>query len=233
MPVGREYNYQRTRRRRRFRGRGALNKKQRKQVKALAEQVIEKKAEIKHHDTVGNILTLQWASPSIFDITQISQSFSDTSRVGDSFELKSIHFRGMLGLGVSPQFEATRLSTVIRMIMFQWKEDNNTAPTQGDILQNVSSNLYSVYSQYKLDKNKKYNILYDEIFKFDRIECVTKVIDIFVNKKFSKKIQYSNASTTNGVNHIYCMFITNDDVAFNTGEHPFVDYMTRVRYLDM
>lgn len=221
------------RRRKRYRGKG-LNKKQAVAVKAIVNRKLNDVIEMKHHDVPMNEEEIGCfgvqATTYMYNLTSIAQSVTDTTRIGDSFILKSITGKLWFKIGTTPQVR----QTVVRMILFQWKEDNNVAvPTYSDILQDPTGVPGSVLLPYKLDKNRKYKILYDKKFALSLNGDSDNILaDLFVQKGFAKKIQYTNQGTT-GLNQIYLLAVSSDDQGL-LGQSELVNFTGRfrVRYQD-
>lgn len=191
------------------------------------------KPELKHHDVVENRRELfnSFLSTAMYNLTSISQGTQDTQRIGDRIQLKSILVRLLLQYNTNPQDR----TPLIRIIVFQWKEDNGAvAPLPQNILQSATGGVPGdVLRPYTLDTNQTYKVLFDKIFSLSiNAGSDTIVSDIYINKKFGKLIEYSNAVTT-GTNQIYLMAVTSDNIGITTlGELPLMTMRSRVRYTD-
>lgn len=234
MPTS-ELNYQQTKRKRKYiKGKG-LNKKQVATVKAIVEKEIKPIVELKHHDQPENRVEITnfnfGGGNNMYNLTSIAQGLQDTQRVGDRIDLKSIFIRALFQFNLNPQDR----TPIIRLTLFQWKQDNQVVtPTAADIFQNPTAGIPgSILEPLLLDKNKKYKKIFDKFFPLSIYGGQdTKVIELFINKKFSSMLEYGNAATT-GMNQIYLMVNTSDNIGLqNNGERPLMTLRSRVRYLD-
>lgn len=226
MSSTREVNYRRKKKRPyRLKGKG-LTPKQKMQVTQLVTKTV--KPEMKHHDTSPVATLMSYAAPYLVDICQMIQDNTDTTRNGDLVLLQKIYCKFRFLYPVQPAATADA-AAVGRVIIFQWREDNASAvPVVTDILQNNASP-DDIIRPYTLDKNSKYRVLKDVTFALTRQDPI-QLIDIYIDTKFSKNLQYTN-STQTGVNHIYVMVLCDDNVGFGTELPEFV-MRARIRYTD-
>lgn len=167
----------------------ALSRPQKQVVKRIAHKEIVRNQENKRHDTdftagVNNAGTIS----SLSDVTS---GVGDTQRIGDSFLMGTISFKGRIVF--ADQYNA------IRMIVFQWHEDST--PLVSDLL--LTFNWRSLYN---VDKHQKYKILFDKIYFTDNVMKLQTAVHGRVRIP-RKKLQF-NALTTVGTNKIYVCFIS-------------------------
>lgn len=196
--------------------------------------------------TAGPVLLLQ-ASPQIFSVCDVIQGPSDTDRIGDKILLSSLEARWHVFLYPNLLITPTQPDqAIVRIIYFQWKDD--TFPTYQDIMESDPSGGVSLISQpmwlFNHDKKVKRKVLCDKTFVLTQ----TDYWNASLNKPFggagpgsskywqcfydmknmgeaSRTINYQ-ASSTVGVNKIYCLILTDVD-------GPLVMYQNRINYTDM
>lgn len=206
----------------------ALTRKQKAEVKQIVHGTI--KQELKHHDKAIAIQGVSTGTPYITDITDIGQGLGDTQRIGDEVTLQSVLLRLLL-FYKTPSFYSAQLMQVMRVICFQWREDSaSTVPTATDILQAFAVG-YDICRPLKIDNDKKYRILFDRQYELTDRTALGHIVDVFINTKFSKTIQFTNAAST-GTDHVYLMILSSNDSDFDVNNLPNVSIRTRVRYTD-
>lgn len=153
------------------------------------------------------------------DLTQVTQGTTDTSRIGDKIHIHSIEIRHRTYLKMNaPPTSDGQNQCIVRMILFQWKDDS--VPTETDILEPIGGNIYTI-SPYNHDRKVKRKVLFDRTFVISAQISATAgheyaVRDqVMIKKYISLKklpgegitVNYQAAST-NGVNKIYMIYFT-------------------------
>jgi len=169
-----------------------LNRTEKSQVSKIAKNVVSRKIETKYIDSTYN---------SGFDTTGtiqilsniITQGVTDSDRVGDKCEMKSLAMRGYASYGDTVN--------IMRVILFQWKPSSTTAPVITDILQTVHR-----FSHYNHDKKALYRVLYDTTFNLNDTNRRQQLIKRTLKLKL-KTLKFENAGV-NGMNHIYLLGIS-------------------------
>lgn len=226
MASQREQEFMRTKRKRRVKGKG-LTRKQKMEVANIVHAQV--KPELKHTDSPQALIAVRTGSPSIIDITSINQGLQDTQRTGDIVALKSILVRASIYYQ-APAFYTYPMQ-IVRMIIFQWTQDTAiVTPFASDILQATAVG-FDVASPYKLDLDRKYKILFDKQFPLSDTQSPGHIVDVFINKGFKQEIQFGNAANT-GINHIFVMLFSSNDMDITATTLPAVSLRPRVRFTD-
>lgn len=128
----------------------------------------------------------------------------------------------------------------IRVIVFQWKPENNFAPIAGDVLLDGSSATIDFTSQYNHDKRSLYKIMYDKVHRTVGDGSQTSLTNYpyttdythYVKKTLivpNKQLQYNGASSTSGQNQIYILTVSDSSVSL---PHPQMSYTMKVLFTD-
>lgn len=153
------------------------------------------------------------ATATIASLTDIPQGDTDNARDGDALKLKSL----MCVFNVNANTGAVR--NIIRIIIFQWKPNDSTAPTAGQLLLTGASGSVDTTSQYSHDNRQLFNILSDWYFPVGGSTTVPDTVQVrtfkrkIFGRKMRKNVQFSAAGTT-GTNKLYILYIA-DTVANN------------------
>lgn len=189
-----------------------LSNLQKKEVKNLINKAEEKKwfeTNFASGQDVTTTMTIQ-------NLTNIAQGDAMTERIGDKIRLRYVNARGYLKGGAS---SATNTVYKARILLILWKDDSTTnAPTVSQLLEDITD----PDSHFNMDVNKrrKFKVLYDRIYKFQKVGSTAGVINprIYFHKKFKKPI-YLNFTdgTTAGKNCVY-LCLMSDNASANTIE---------------
>jgi len=211
--------------RKRYPKKGASSKKY---IAKVATQVVLRNQEKKYLDTVmqDNFPLGITNNAQFVDLTIIAQSTttaSDTTRVGDKIRLIELMW--------NIQFEfdpaSADLNSAVRMIIFQWKPNNNIYDPSSSILTLLNYDDYS--SPLNHDNGNQFRVLYDKthvVCKNGQSTVMETKRRSFVNKTKSTKYISQNcdyiAGTGKGANHLYLMLISDDPFATSfTGIHGY------------
>lgn len=200
-----------------------LNPRQKKQVKSLIRHV----QELKYHVTeaIGQQIS---TTPTIQDLTAITQGDTDQTRDGDRLQLAGkIDFRFHLFIGDS--------SNVVRVIIFQWHP--NSTPSAGQILLNGPTGVIDYLSTYSHDNRQEYRILFDKVYSLigdgvadvSAYTTLTQIVRVYriSLKKATKMVQFA-AATVDGTNKIYILRVSDS----NAIPYPLMGYQAKVFFRD-
>lgn len=162
----------------------------------------------------GSTISYSGACVSLSDI---AQGAGDTARTGDQLNVVRLY----LDYAIFPG-DATNL---VRVIIFQWKPIDTSAPAPSDILQSVG-NAYAPLSTYNHDSRFQKHVLYDALHSVDTYHPQIKK-KVIIKKFKPNRIQYT-AGTVTGQNKIYLLTIS--DSAAST--HPSISLHTKILYKD-
>jgi len=139
----------------------ALKPDQKKEVKALIAKEINVKAEAKQYSS-GLALTNFYNGTGLIlkNMTDVSQGLLDTNRVGDELYMKALHLRYAVYNGTGTTSNAYN---VTRVIVFQYKDPDNTPIELQMFISTIMNGTYSAFSSRNIDYMGVYNFLYDKI----------------------------------------------------------------------
>lgn len=138
-----------------------------------------------------------------YTLNTIQQGLTDGERIGDSINFKRCFFKYTIVRA------ATESYNFVRVIIFQYKQNNTVAPSTTTIL-NGSNPTY--LSQYNYDNRFNYAILYDKIHSVNNDRPAITVRSRTFNKWAKKKIQFANGTSTQGTNHMYVFVISDSTI---------------------
>jgi len=123
------------------------------EVKKELARTLEKKHLDYYLDTGGTMPV----AGALYEINQISQGTTVSTRVGNKINYHSLIVRPMV-FNQSVTM-TTRPSHLTRLILFLWKP--NSAPSVANILHDVSSGRKIMFSPFNMEYKKSFNVLYD------------------------------------------------------------------------
>lgn len=178
-----------------------LNPRQRTQVK----RIMSIRQETKQY--VNSVaMTSVLAVPAIQgSFSTIAQGTGQTARVGSSIFMKRIRIRMTL--------QAADIQNSLRVIIFQWKENNaNLVPAPTDIITLSTNPWQSAYNYtHKLARN--FHICYDRTFSLSSLGSpvvIDRTINLYGKRLGAKHLVYEPA-TSSGTNQYY-MLVVSDSV---------------------
>jgi len=192
------------RRRTTFRRRKSVAKVVPKATKTYVKRAIKANKETNYALIDNSATNISYDAPLLASWSVVAQGSSIHTREGDRIEPTSMR--------ISYQCVHDAVTVVSRIIVFQWKPDNQVdAPSMAKILE-VPSTTQSVYSPYMQDKvdRSKFVVLYDKMHTGDATGLTatthTRTINI---KKFANKYINFNESATTGKSAIYVLAFSN------------------------
>ncbi|AUM61975.1 capsid [uncultured virus] len=210
---------------RKTRGRRRLTKVEKKQV----VKIVRANQELKYFNSITAASGLS-TTPTMFQLTNIPQGDTDTTRDGDRLKLLKFYVRGSFVFGDSTNF--------IRLIFFQWKP--NSTPVSTSVLLPGPSGSVDYLSQYNHDLRQEYKILYDKTFTLvsysqvgvpsnQYIPIASNSIKLFkfMRKPKSTNLQYTGG-TTSGTNQVWWMAMTDSSVV----PHPAIEMSVKFMFTD-
>lgn len=222
-----------------------LNKRQKKQVKAIISRDIETKCFSQGYGHDTGVTT----NGSVHDLSLIQVGDGQGFRQGNIITLKKIVFTSYITMGQSA-FIGSDAWANIRIIIFRWREDTAVAtPTLNDLLDITSvvgASTFGVQLPYNYNTRQKYDILWDKLvrlapepeFNGSDLEMVVggpnanKIVKrtLWGKKMGNKRIKYNDnaAVSANGYNKLYVVFTS------DSGATPHVDvrWATQLFYDD-
>lgn len=137
----------------------ALSKRQYAAVARVANKQIHKQSELKVFNGI-NASYIVRSTPSIVKIDPPAQGSGANSRDGDSIYMKSLAINASL----SPD---TVQNMTMRVILFQWLENDVTQPVATDILADTANFNQCLHSFYVTNPQKQFKVLDDRLVYFD------------------------------------------------------------------
>jgi len=207
------------------------------------QRVVAGMAEAKYWDLVEqaivNTASMPYdASPNLYKLTGMAQSFAGNGRIGDRCRGSSLEIK----FAIAPAYSTSQTTFMTwRFIVFIWKDD--TSPLQADLLADLACTYVGgpVLAPLNHERKVKRKLLLDDMFcaQDDHSSGFVKTWNTPMIKKYYiplKKLKnnlnvvnFQTASTT-GVNHVYLMVVTNNSSVANGWPYTIT---TRYNYIDM
>lgn len=175
-----------------------LNPVEKKQVKTLAKNVVNRRYELKHHSSDQTSAVDATSTTRFTCMSTISVGSGEYQREGGAIHPKSLELRLHMQQPVSSTAQQR-----VRLVVFRWKKDNGVnVPTDDDLFESTA---FKTIAPFKLEKMERsnFNVLYDRIVEFEptaRSQPSQKVIIKRIPLK--GRITYDVGANT-GKNHIY------------------------------
>jgi len=201
--------YRRRRRRRRRYYRRGLSKAQYRAV----NKIIDKKAELKYHDTAatGQGMT---NTGVIIPLTAVASGDQDDQRSGNKINVKSLQFKAQIakqGVDVS-----------CRVVLFKfYRPVPGSNPASTDIFV-TSGTLHTLAKA----GTASFQILYDRTFNQLITQSPTRVISFY--RKMNTDIHYSSDTSNNWTKNPLFLYVISDNVTPSV-----IDYQARIRFTDI
>lgn len=190
--------------------------------KATIRRMINNVQENKYWPVYAGYATVN-ASGAITKWSAISQGDTASTRDGQDIMFKSIDLR----FNIFPTSAAVMTGNAFRIIVFQWKPDDNVSvPGMSDILE--SSFTQPVFSPIRVQTKQLFRVMYDRLFRVYNggPGAAGRTVRI-TGKRMVRRIRYNAGVTTTGTNQIYVLVIS--DAAVQT---PSWSYGAYLRYSD-
>lgn len=151
-------------------------------------------------------------------VSQIAQGSDTGNRIGDTIHARSLELHGNILRGDASNF--------VRIIVFQWRVSDSTAPVVGDILGNASR----WWDGYNGDKRSYYTILWDKTFAMSQNGSNDVVVfKKKIYKRMATRMEFENGSSTAPGTHMLYYMLLSDSGAIG---HPLVNIYSKFNYKD-
>jgi len=203
----------------------------RQQVKQMIHSIVDEELEDKFFDTVltPNV-AVDWFGRVPASITDIPQGLTDLSRIGDSLRVKKLTWSVMVAYNQkNTTTDLASSCSAMRLLIFAWKPFfADVAPTVAKVV-TYTGIASACHGPLVHDGKNQSTILVDQVVILDGF---TKPQKLFRGSmKLNHKIDFKNASTTNGSNGIY--FTVMSDAVAASGTYPYLlNFNFRVDYQD-
>ena len=191
-----------------------LTAEQKRQVKML----LTKQLELKSYDIGGGPTVSSVAN--ITHLTPLPQGSGQSQRVGNEIVCSHAELSYELAIGDTINW--------IRVIMFQWHEDNGiSVPTTPDILFTPASTNFGM-NLYHFDERHRFKILFDKVHRLEANSLGSTIFVKDLRIKIPHKTLTYNGSATNGQNQLYLWVVSDSALA----AHPAIIWQARLLYRD-
>lgn len=184
------------------------------EVKRQIKSTLARQVELKEHvaATVNSVST----AGTINKLTEIP--CDPEHRIGEEINVRSLELHGNITYADATNF--------VRLIIFQWRPYDSTAPTVGDILGNASR----WWDGYNGSTDQNYTILWDKTFCVADVHNPILAFKKKLYKRFASRLEYGDGQATlTGFHQLYAFIISDSSAA----SHPTVNLYSRVLYKDM
>lgn len=189
---------------------GKLNVRQKKQVKRLISNVQEKK----FWPVYAGYATVN-ASGTLTNWSAIAQGDTVSTRDGSEINFVQLDLR----FTIFSTSAAVMTGNAFRMVVFQWKPDNNVAPPGvADILDTTFTQ--PCYSPIRMQTHQQFRVMYDRLFRVYNGGTGAAGASVRL-KRAAKRMRYTAATT--GTNQIYVLVIS--DAAVQTPSWSYGGYL--------
>jgi len=175
-----------------------------KATKTYVKKALKANKETNYALIENGATSISYDVPTLTHWSAVAQGDTIRTRDGDRIEPTSLR--------MAYQCVHDAVTVISRIIVFQWKPDNQVdAPSMAKILEVPSTNqsVYSPYMQDKVDRSK-FVVLYDKIHTGDAtgLTATTHTRTVNIRKFANKFINYNEAATT-GKSQIYVLAFSN------------------------
>lgn len=189
-----------------------------KKVSKMISKRIHQNTELKYYDITADRAGVDF-SGTFWNLTNMSQGDSDTTRDGDKATPKSLNFSFDLAAG-----DATNH---VRVIFFLWKQNTiSVTPTIAYLLSPYQGTTRAIDAPYNWDTRSNFKIIKDFNITLDTYHPIYKG-HLRLNLKKMPKISF-DSGTTNGNGQIYCCILSDSGAAPN----PSVSFVSRLHFVD-
>jgi len=176
-----------------------------KATKRYVKTAIKTSKETNYRNIDNSAQAISYDVPLVATWSSIPQGDTIQAREGDRIQPTHLRF--------SYQCVHDAVTVISRIIVFQWKPDNQVdAPAMNKILE-IPSSQQSVYSPYMQDKvdRSKFTVLYDKMHTGDAtgLTATTHTRTINIKKFANKYINYNESATATGKSLIYVLAFSN------------------------
>lgn len=187
---------------------------------AKVKKVMNLQLEKKHFTVSSGGFQTVSDTGTVTSISNVTQADTDTGRDGDQLYIRSLELQW--------QCDVIDTYNTMRIIIFQWYQNDSTStPAVGDILQTLS-NSSGVISPYNHDQRFNYRILYDKVVTLTQGNTDASYVYKSMITKFPKRKMQFNAADTTGTNKLYILKISDSSAT----SHPQVRNITKLNFSD-
>jgi len=178
-----------------------VSKNVRKYVRTAISAETKRRVETKYH-ALALGATNSVPTVTLYPLTEVPNGTLDQNRIGDSIYMKSIR------LNFDIKKVATDDAVAVRMILFQWNDNNSSYPPTGtQLFQNSGSgDQYISTIRHDALKMGVLRILSDKTITLDN-DDPRRIYQHLLYKGFNRKLQYDTGGPS-GSGHIYVAFVS-------------------------
>lgn len=183
-------------------------------TEAMIRRVINKKEEVKSFPFSDD--TTSSSTPELTRLTGIPAGSDGSQRVGDVSYIKSLFFKWNSRVADSTNF--------VRVIVFQWFEDDAVDIPDGD---KILTDMSFISSAYTYGERRKRSILYDKTMAQSLQGPACGSAEVMITEINKRKIYY-NPALVSGKNNIWMLQFSDSGLAI----HPGIQWTSLVRFTD-
>lgn len=187
-------------------------------IKSFDKQTLERKFHVRNDNSIS---VFNGASGGqLFQLTGTSQGDTDQHRDGDRIRLQQLR----MNYTMERNSTSVAQSSSIRMIIFQYFDDDTTSPTLGTVMQNSVQAMISTLNHDNL-KQKKFKVLRELVVTMDDSDPTYTGSIVFPFR--ARNVQY-NAGGVTGTGNVWLLVVGSDA----TTQEPFFSHYTKVTFTD-
>ncbi len=178
--------------------------------------------EYKFLDTSETLMQIG-SGANIFQISNIPQGDTESSRDGSQVKVVRINIRGTVRMNDSVP------STNVRVMLICDKQTNSAIYLHGDLLQNTAVDL-NIVSPLNLDNKYRFHVLYDKNFLYSNNGKFNSQFNINKNIQTRMRFDGATADIANITSSSYSLVVFSDENA--PAGQPFLTFTARIRFVD-
>lgn len=187
------------------------------EVKREVKTLLARRSELKYIvDTQSQNVSTSGFIKKITD--GIPTGSTTGQRIGDMINARSVELHGNILRGDASNF--------VRIIVFQWRVSDSTAPVLGDIIGSPAK----WWDGYNGDKRSYYTILWDKTFPMSQNGSNDVVaFKKKIYKRMASRLEYETGASNSPGTHMLYYILLSDSGAIG---HPLVNIYTKFNYKD-
>ncbi len=177
--------------------------------------------EFKNHDLLQGAVGIPDGVGTIFQLTNIPQGDTGTSRDGANVKITSIYIKGIMILSSSAN------STVYRIMLVEDKQTNQAIYSTADLLADTG-NVNSLVAPLNLDNQFRFNVLYDQLSVVD--DGAKKSLPFKIFKTVNKRLRFD--ASTPGIGDLRSSSYSLLMISSEPTNTPSMRFFSRFRFVD-
>lgn len=207
----------------------STNRRPAKKRKLATQRYVDMKIKNQHelkYGVVAGAGTISYDSPTVDHLTGIAQGDTDSTREGDSINLRRLKINAVL------QNADGTTNYGVRFLVIKWKEDS--IPSAADVIGPTGGALGSdsFYSNLNHDQRRAYKVLFDSgpvVLGHTSSGSIPQRVPFCIDVPLSGKVLYSGAGSTYGRGALWLIALAETTQASNDS---LMEYESMVEYSD-